>query len=164
MDVFIHENFFGLPWQTAYVFDPHSGADGFFFWDKEKLLQEAISILVDEEATACEPITEDELNTADNIAGGHPSLLLAISWALSIVLIISLIGVGTVAVLLNRQEIASLVSELENLRKQQDEDRKSINTLLFQIDEARKNHQSLFEERDTLQEKKEKFEDKIDNQ
>ncbi|MGD0462508.1 MAG: Mov34/MPN/PAD-1 family protein [Tepidisphaeraceae bacterium] len=30
MDVFLHESFFGLPWQTALVYDPRSGEEGFF--------------------------------------------------------------------------------------------------------------------------------------
>lgn len=31
-DIFIHENFFNLPWQTAFVIDPVSGDEGFFVW------------------------------------------------------------------------------------------------------------------------------------
>jgi hypothetical protein len=30
MDIFLHESFFGLPWQTALVYDPRSGDEGFF--------------------------------------------------------------------------------------------------------------------------------------
>jgi len=30
MDVFLHESFFGLPWQTALVYDPRSGEEGLF--------------------------------------------------------------------------------------------------------------------------------------
>ncbi len=30
MDIFLHESFFGLPWQTAFVYDPRSGDEGFF--------------------------------------------------------------------------------------------------------------------------------------
>lgn len=32
MDLFIHENFFGEPWQLAYVYDPKGGEDGLFAW------------------------------------------------------------------------------------------------------------------------------------
>jgi proteasome lid subunit RPN8/RPN11 len=32
MDRFIHDNFFNLPWQVAYVYDPRSGEDGMFVW------------------------------------------------------------------------------------------------------------------------------------
>jgi proteasome lid subunit RPN8/RPN11 len=30
MDVFLHESFFGLPWQAALVYDPRSGEEGIF--------------------------------------------------------------------------------------------------------------------------------------
>jgi proteasome lid subunit RPN8/RPN11 len=30
MDVFLHESFFGLPWQTALVYDPQTGEEGLF--------------------------------------------------------------------------------------------------------------------------------------
>jgi proteasome lid subunit RPN8/RPN11 len=33
MDVFIHENFFGEPWQVAYVDDPKGGDRGVFVWE-----------------------------------------------------------------------------------------------------------------------------------
>jgi len=41
-DMFIHENFFNLPWQTAFVIDPVSGDEGFFVW------QNGSSILVEQ--------------------------------------------------------------------------------------------------------------------
>ena len=37
MDVFIHENFFGIKWQPAYVYDPQAETDGFFFWNDQNL-------------------------------------------------------------------------------------------------------------------------------
>jgi len=40
MDCFIHENFFNLPWQVAYVYDPISKADGLFVWNSDKLEQQ----------------------------------------------------------------------------------------------------------------------------
>lgn len=30
MDIFLHESFFGLPWQTALVYDPRNGEEGVF--------------------------------------------------------------------------------------------------------------------------------------
>jgi len=47
MDEFIHENFFSIKWQPAYVFDPQSEADGFFFWNAEKLEQNSVAIIAD---------------------------------------------------------------------------------------------------------------------
>ncbi len=40
MDVFIQENFFNLPWQTALVFDPLSGDEGIFVWRENKSVRE----------------------------------------------------------------------------------------------------------------------------
>lgn len=36
-DLFIHQNFFNHPWQTAFVADPVSGDEAFFVWDKGKV-------------------------------------------------------------------------------------------------------------------------------
>lgn len=35
-DVFLHESFFDLPWQTAFVIDPTSGDEAFFIWQNGK--------------------------------------------------------------------------------------------------------------------------------
>ena len=32
MDLFIQDNFFNLPWQVAFVYDPSSGEEGAFIW------------------------------------------------------------------------------------------------------------------------------------
>ena len=32
MDIFICDNFFNLPWQVAFVYDPQSGEEGNFIW------------------------------------------------------------------------------------------------------------------------------------
>lgn len=41
MDLFIHENFFGEPWQLAYVYDPTSGEDGSFVWQRSAAVKES---------------------------------------------------------------------------------------------------------------------------
>ena len=38
-DRFIHNNFFNLPWQVAFVIDPQAKSEGFFRWDNGKLVQ-----------------------------------------------------------------------------------------------------------------------------
>ncbi|MBR4517436.1 MAG: Mov34/MPN/PAD-1 family protein, partial [Victivallales bacterium] len=48
MDFFIHENFFSLPWQPAYVFDPQAETEGFFFWNDKELKQEKVTVRPDE--------------------------------------------------------------------------------------------------------------------
>jgi proteasome lid subunit RPN8/RPN11 len=50
MDLFIQENFFGLPWQTAYVYDPVSGEEGLFVWRQGAPVREAF--LVEEDAVS----------------------------------------------------------------------------------------------------------------
>jgi proteasome lid subunit RPN8/RPN11 len=44
MDLFIQDNFFNLPWQVAFVYDPIGGDEGMFFWRKGKSEREKILI------------------------------------------------------------------------------------------------------------------------
>jgi proteasome lid subunit RPN8/RPN11 len=50
MDVFICEHFFNLPWQSAFVFDPHSGEEGNFIWRSGR--PETDSILIENDEIA----------------------------------------------------------------------------------------------------------------
>jgi proteasome lid subunit RPN8/RPN11 len=52
MDVFLHESFFGLSWQTALVYDPRSGEEGFFGTEAGHSRRMAYLIEADEPATA----------------------------------------------------------------------------------------------------------------
>jgi proteasome lid subunit RPN8/RPN11 len=47
MDVFICENFFNLPWQVAFVYDPLGGDEGNFVWHAGKPERDPILIEVD---------------------------------------------------------------------------------------------------------------------
>ena len=47
MDAFIHNNFFSLKWQPAYVFDPQAETDGFFFAKDGSLNQEDVVVVPD---------------------------------------------------------------------------------------------------------------------
>lgn len=58
MDLFIQDNFFNLPWQVAFVYDPVGGDEGMFFWHGGKA--ERGGFLVDETLTAEETIAADE--------------------------------------------------------------------------------------------------------
>src|SRR3954462_8777767 len=49
MDLFIQDNFFNLPWQVAFVYDPVGGDEGMFFWHEGKA--ERGEFLVDETLT-----------------------------------------------------------------------------------------------------------------
>jgi proteasome lid subunit RPN8/RPN11 len=57
MDVFICQNFFDLPWQTAFVFDPHSGEEGNFIWRSGKPDKDAI-LIENDEISPPEPAVE----------------------------------------------------------------------------------------------------------
>ena len=48
MDLFIQDNFFNLPWQVAFVYDPIGEKEGLFVWRKGKSEKEAF--LVEEDA------------------------------------------------------------------------------------------------------------------
>ncbi len=50
MDLFIQDNFFNLPWQVAFVYDPIGEKEGLFVWRKGKSEKE--QFLVEEDAAA----------------------------------------------------------------------------------------------------------------
>lgn len=54
MDAFIHDNFFDLCWQTAFVYDPHADEEGFFFKVDGELKRETVPVLEDEAPVAVE--------------------------------------------------------------------------------------------------------------
>ena len=56
MDFFIHENFFGIKWQPAYVYDPQAETEGFFFWKETNLEQGKISIVPDVSPITVKPV------------------------------------------------------------------------------------------------------------
>lgn len=49
MDLFIHGNFFNLPWQVAFVYDPSSGEEGMFIWRQGKAERADFSVEEDVE-------------------------------------------------------------------------------------------------------------------
>ena len=49
MDVFICDNFFNLPWQVAFVYDPLSGEEGNFIWQHSKPIRE--TVLIEDDVT-----------------------------------------------------------------------------------------------------------------
>ncbi|HEY1921901.1 MAG TPA: Mov34/MPN/PAD-1 family protein [Tepidisphaeraceae bacterium] len=52
MDIFLHESFFGLPWQTALVYDPRTGDEGFFGSEAKRARRMPHLIESDEPKTA----------------------------------------------------------------------------------------------------------------
>lgn len=57
MDLFIHDNFFNLPHQVAFVYDPKGGDEGCFVWRSGKAEREAF--LVDAESEISDSELED---------------------------------------------------------------------------------------------------------
>jgi proteasome lid subunit RPN8/RPN11 len=55
MDVFLHESFFGLPWQAALVYDPRSGEEGIFATQEGKAQRLDYLVEADEPALAPPP-------------------------------------------------------------------------------------------------------------
>src|SRR5208337_2037861 len=55
MDVFLHESFFGLPWQAALVYDPRSGEEGIFNAHQGRSQHLDYVVEADEPATAAPP-------------------------------------------------------------------------------------------------------------
>ncbi len=50
MDLFIQDNFFNLPWQVAWVYDPKSGDEGMFYWKDGKTDRRAYLVEADPES------------------------------------------------------------------------------------------------------------------
>lgn len=59
MDLFIQDNFFNLPWQVAWVYDPIAETDGAFVWKAGK--SEKVDFLIEEDVTPTTPPAETEL-------------------------------------------------------------------------------------------------------
>ena len=55
MDVFLHESFFGLPWQAALVYDPRSGEEGIFSASQGRANRLEYLVEFDEPATTAPP-------------------------------------------------------------------------------------------------------------
>lgn len=86
MDLFIHGNFFNLPWQVAFVYDPHSGQEGLFLWDAGKTREDAYLLEEDEARETIEPVAKGPAtprrSTARWIAIGTIVLVVAAAGAL----------------------------------------------------------------------------------
>jgi len=95
MDQFIHEQFFGQPWQVAFVYDPIRSEEGLFCWRDERLAM-------------CRFVVEDDLaqyrklqheDKAVRVRKLHRGLTYSLAALLvmlvsALVLVISLPGIG----------------------------------------------------------------------
>jgi proteasome lid subunit RPN8/RPN11 len=89
MDLFIQENFFNLPWQVAYVYDPQRGEDGMFIWRLGQTVRDNILVEPDEvELFSLKGIPPDKIR-GDQAPPKKPGLP---TWVASaIVLVVSFI-------------------------------------------------------------------------
>jgi proteasome lid subunit RPN8/RPN11 len=67
MDLFIHENFFNLPWQVAVVFDPVRNQEGMFVWRGGRT--EFVEFEVEPDEPAEETVTQTSEPVARSVAG-----------------------------------------------------------------------------------------------
>lgn len=99
MDAFIHNNFFSLKWEPAYVFDPQAETDGFFFSNCGSLLQEEVVVVPNESPVVVEPqvvvrgekieiLTEEE----ENRQSSHRFAVIMLSTILLLFLIVTVFG------------------------------------------------------------------------
>jgi len=58
-DLFIHQNFFNLPWHLAYVVDPMTQQHGFFAWKNDEILPVDMKTLEQEEMGASHETEKD---------------------------------------------------------------------------------------------------------
>jgi proteasome lid subunit RPN8/RPN11 len=74
MDQFICDNFFNLPWQVAFVYDPISGEEGNFVWRSAKTRREPVLIEDDvtPKAAAVPLISVAEATRADDLPAQLP--------------------------------------------------------------------------------------------
>lgn len=80
MDLFIQENFFGEPWQIAYVDDPKGGDQGVFVWEKgaavrRQHLVEPCSAAARGAASAATNVAPADAPTNDEARGKSSGLL-----------------------------------------------------------------------------------------
>jgi proteasome lid subunit RPN8/RPN11 len=66
MDRFIHDNFFGEPWQLAYEYDPKRHEDGLFVWRRGQPAPEPYLVEPDERASG--PAPRPSGNATDRLA------------------------------------------------------------------------------------------------
>jgi hypothetical protein len=91
MDLFIHENFFALPWQVAFVYDPLGGDQGMFIWRNGKPVREPF--LIEEDAMPEPRLTPPAPDTAA-VLGRLQSLERRQRWLAAGVLLAGALALG----------------------------------------------------------------------
>lgn len=81
MDTFIQENFFGEPWQTAYVYDPQADTDGFFFWQDGDIVPGTVAVVPDAEPLAKRVAASSR---ADAETGALPRPVAVVCWQVGV--------------------------------------------------------------------------------
>jgi len=119
MDAFIHENFFSIPWQPAYVFDPQAETDGFFFRTNGELRREDVCIAPDAAPVIKEPMLPPSDST-DRIVidDGKSRLWPVVAVAATLVLFLSALAFVLFDRLREKEEAGhEAETKIETLRK-----------------------------------------------
>lgn len=94
-DLFIHQNFFNLPWQVAYVVDPVHKKRGFYRWEGEKIVPSAYKMLnntVGLTSAPSEPMEPTQLQKSPESSEKvetHTQKIWIVSLFLSVILLIT---------------------------------------------------------------------------
>ncbi len=131
-DLFIHQNFFNLPWQIAYVIDPISGQHGFFGWENDKVVKVPFS-------AALEPCQVSSEGSQENTLKGREQKPFRFEKAASIIAMTLLILISGLFYISNQEwqeknlQLESSIGQLES----------SIGQLENEINEFKKENQLL---------------------
>lgn len=162
MDFFIHEHFFGMEWQPAYVFDPQAEKDGFFFWNGDKLEQEKVSVIPDVHPIDKEP----SLKTHEKISIVFPEengmekkrkkRILVLLLSLFLLLIVAVSGMIILAMYRSEGDSpeegnSELVRQFQRIIKQKEKKLEEKDIIIIQLQK----------ERDSLQENEHSLKERI---
>jgi proteasome lid subunit RPN8/RPN11 len=91
MDLFIQDNFFNLPWQVAFVYDPTGGDEGMFVWRKGKSERDAF-LIEESEAVTGQPDGNTSPHQAPSSRRRIPHGLMIAALCVTILMVIALLA------------------------------------------------------------------------
>lgn len=101
-DKFIHNNFFNLPWQIAYVIDPLAGKHGFFGWSNSNLVKVPFN-------SAISPQDLEKRKTLAQETKKKPSLIGKVAMAAAITFFL----ISSIYFYMTNQEVNRQLGELQ---------------------------------------------------
>ena len=107
MDMHIHGNFFNLPWQCAYVYDPIRKEDGWFLWEGKNAVKDYVEVVHSKQILSTEQINAADECNAQAAIEDNTDMAKSKSdcWhvALQIVIVTALILLGALQYLSNKK-------------------------------------------------------------